>query len=85
MSDTGTHENPGYETSPPARVLGLFDATCIVIGAIVGVGIFFNPGKVAALCETPQLALWTWVLAGGLALCGALAFAELGKIGRAHV
>ena len=79
MSDTGTHKNPEYETAPPARVLGLFDATCIVIGAIVGVGIFFNPGKVAALCETPQLALWTWVLAGGLALCGALAFAELGR------
>lgn len=50
-----------------------------MIGAIVGVGIFFNPGKVAALCETPQFALWTWVIAGGLALCGALAFAELGR------
>lgn len=76
MSDTG---NTTDGVDAPARVLGLFDATCIVIGAIIGVGIFFNPGKVAALCETPQLALWTWIVAGGLALCGALAFAELGR------
>ncbi|MBL9032782.1 MAG: amino acid permease [Phycisphaerae bacterium] len=63
----------------PARVLGPFDATCIVIGAIIGVGIFFNPAKVAAPVETPTLALACWGLGGLLALCGALAFAELGR------
>jgi hypothetical protein len=29
------------------RVLGLWDATCVVVGAIIGVGIFFNPRDVA--------------------------------------
>jgi APA family basic amino acid/polyamine antiporter len=63
----------------PARVLGPFDATCIVIGAIIGVGIFFNPSKIAALTETPALTLGTWILAGLIAMCGALAYAELGR------
>ncbi|MCC6229854.1 MAG: amino acid permease [Phycisphaerales bacterium] len=63
----------------PARVLSTFDAACVVIGAIVGVGIFFSPGQVAALVETPTLALVAWSVGGVLALCGALAFAELGR------
>ena len=36
-----------------ARVLGLWDATCVVIGAVVGVGIFFTPKDVARL-STPR-------------------------------
>ncbi len=63
----------------PRRVLGPFDATCIVIGAIIGVGIFFNPSMIASLVETPGLALACWTLAGVIALCGALAYAELGQ------
>jgi len=62
----------------PLRVLGLFDATCIVIGAIIGVGIFISPSGVARLTGTESLALVAWGLAGGIALCGALAMAELG-------
>lgn len=63
----------------PARTLGLFSTACVVIGAIIGVGIFFNPGKVAALVPSASWALIAWTLAGLLALCGALAFAELGR------
>lgn len=62
----------------PARVLGAFDATCIVIGAIIGVGIFFNPSGVAKLTESGGLALAAWGLAGLIALCGGLTFAALG-------
>lgn len=62
----------------PARVLGFFDATCIVIGAIVGVGIFFNPSGVAKLTTSGDLALAAWALAGAIALCGGLTFAALG-------
>lgn len=58
------------------RVLGPLDATAVVIGAIVGVGIFFTPGRVAALAG--DLALWTWALGGFVALLGALTFAEIG-------
>src|SRR5262245_20562332 len=69
-----TSQSPGA----PARVLGLFDATSVVIGAIVGVGIFFNPAQVVRLVESGPLALLVWVIAGVMALCGALTFAELG-------
>lgn len=63
----------------PARVLGTFDATCIVVGAIIGVGIFFNPSGVAARTESSTLALAAWALAGVIALCGGLTFAALGR------
>jgi hypothetical protein len=36
-------ETSATDLNQPARVLGLFDATSVVIGAIIGVGIFFNP------------------------------------------
>lgn len=63
----------------PPRVLGSIDATCVVVGAIVGVGIFFTPSKVAGLCQSGTLALLAWTVGGVIALCGALVFAELGS------
>jgi len=60
------------------RVLGRVSATNVVIGAIIGVGIFFTPTSVARIAGTGDLALWTWVLGGVVALLGALTFAELG-------
>ncbi|MEX2218303.1 MAG: amino acid permease [Phycisphaerales bacterium] len=62
----------------PRRVLGESDATCIVVGAIIGVGIFFSPARTAALTGSGSLHLLTWIIAGAIILCGALAFAELG-------
>ncbi len=73
---------PATDSSTPTRTLGLFSTAGIVIGAIIGVGIFLNPGKVAALVPSGSWALIAWALAGLLALCGALAFAELGR--RSH-
>lgn len=69
---------PAPNSNQPARVLGPIDATCVVIGAIIGVGIFFNPSQVAALVKTDTLVLLAWGIGGAIALCGALAFAELG-------
>jgi APA family basic amino acid/polyamine antiporter len=66
--------------SQPERVLGLADATSVVIGGIVGVGIFFTPSRVAALVHTGGLALIAWALAGAIVMCGALTCAELGGI-----
>ncbi len=60
------------------RVLGPFSATCIVVGAIVGIGIFFTPKNVALLTGSGQLALLAWAVGGAIALLGALTFAELG-------
>ncbi|MFL5401662.1 MAG: APC family permease [Gemmatimonadales bacterium] len=58
--------------------LGLFSATMMVVGGIVGSGIFLNPAIVAQRARTPGLTLGVWVLGGGIALIGALVFAELG-------
>jgi basic amino acid/polyamine antiporter, APA family len=66
----------GRPTAP--RVLNTFDAGCIVIGAIIGVGIFFTPSRMAGLVGGDGLLLLAWGLAGLIALCGALTFAELG-------
>jgi len=66
----------------PRRVLSTLDATCVVVGAIVGVGIFFTPKDVAILAGSSQVALLAWGVGGVIALLGALTFAELG--GRYH-
>src|SRR5437879_12948626 len=61
----------------PRRQLGLFDATMIVMGGIVGAGIFANPSEVAHRVHTPFLILSAWVLGGLIAICGAFIWAEL--------
>ncbi len=60
-----------------ARRLGLFDATMIVMGGIVGSGIFINPYVVARQVHTPALILGAWLLGGLIALAGAFIYAEL--------
>jgi APA family basic amino acid/polyamine antiporter len=60
-----------------ARRLGLFDATMIVMGGIIGSGIFMNPAIVARQVHTPFLVLGTWVLGGLFALAAAFIWAEL--------
>ena len=64
-------------TLKPRRQLGLFDATMIVMGGIVGAGIFANPSEVAHRVHTPFLILGVWVLGGIFAMCGAFIWAEL--------
>lgn len=60
------------------RRLGTLDVACVVVGAIVGVGVFFTPARVAARAGGAEAALWVWVVGGAVALLGALTFAELG-------
>ncbi len=57
--------------------LNLFDATMIVMGGIVGAGIFMNPYVVARQLHTPALILFAWGLGGLVALAGAFVYAEL--------
>ena len=61
-----------------ARRLGLFDGTMVVVGGIIGAGIFLNPAIVAQRVGSPGLILAAWALGGVVALLGALCFAELG-------
>jgi APA family basic amino acid/polyamine antiporter len=60
------------------RVLGPWSAIAVVVGAIVGAGIFFTPTLVARMAGDANLAMWTWVAGGLVAILGALTFAELG-------
>ena len=66
---------------PPApqllRRLGLFDATMLVMGGIVGAGIFVNPAEVARAVHTPLLIVGAWLLGGAIAMAGAFVYAEL--------
>lgn len=62
------------------RRLGLLDATFLVIGAVVGSGIFMTPGLIAEDLRSPGLLLLVWIIGGLITLCGALSFGELGSM-----
>ena len=62
------------------RALGPFDATMVVVGGIIGAGIFINPYIVAQRLGSGPLVLGAWIAGGLVALCGALTFAELGSL-----
>jgi len=62
------------------RALGPFDATMVVVGGIIGAGIFINPYIVAQRLDTGALVLAAWIAGGVVALCGAFTFAELGSL-----
>jgi len=63
-----------------ARRLGPFDATMIVMGGIIGSGIFINPYVVARQVQTPALIIGAWAVGGVIALLGAFAYAELAAL-----
>ncbi|HDT13280.1 MAG TPA: amino acid permease [Candidatus Aminicenantes bacterium] len=60
------------------RVLSLWDVVMIVIGGVIGSGIFLSPSEIAAAVPVPLLMLAVWVVGGLLSFFGAVAFAELG-------
>ncbi|MBA2259427.1 MAG: amino acid permease [Acidobacteria bacterium] len=62
------------------RALGPFDATMVVIGGIIGSGIFINPYIVAQRLDSSALVLGAWVAGGAIALAGAYSYAELGAL-----
>lgn len=59
------------------RGVGLFDATMLVMGGIVGSGIFINPYVVAQQVHTAPLILAAWAVGGVVAVLGAFIYAEL--------
>src|SRR5437867_7096030 len=62
------------------RRLGVMDATAIVIGIVIGSGIFVLPNLIAKNLPSPPVILAVWVIAGVLSFLGALAYAELGAM-----
>jgi basic amino acid/polyamine antiporter, APA family len=62
------------------RELGLWSCTLMVVGGIIGSGIFFTPAEVARALPTGSWILAVWAIGGVVALAGALAYAELGAM-----
>lgn len=62
------------------RELGVFSAALLVVGGIIGSGIFFTPAEVARALPNGTLIFAVWALGGFLALAGALTYAELGAM-----
>ena len=62
------------------RRLGLWSAVAVLVGSTIGGGIFRTPAIIAARVPSPWPMLGVWVLGGGLALCGALTYAELAAL-----
>ncbi len=63
----------------PKNKLGLFDLTMIVVGLVIGMGIFRTSSDAANAAITPSLFFIAWFAGGIVALCGALTYAEIGS------
>jgi APA family basic amino acid/polyamine antiporter len=68
----------GGQSVSYARRIGLFSGTMLVVGGIIGSGIFLNPAIVAQRVGSARLIMTTWGLGAVIALLGAFIFAELG-------
>ena len=82
-----THESAAAQTAPPPRFeteprrdLTLVHATSLVVGIMIGTGIFLKAAVMAQAVGTPALLLAAWAVAGIVAMLGALSFAELGAL-----
>lgn len=62
------------------RGLGFIDATAIVVGSIIGTGIFLKTAIMAQGVGSPWYVLLAWIVAGLLSCAGALTYAELGGL-----
>lgn len=69
---------PGFTAPQLVRGLSLLDSTLVVIGIVIGSGIFLTTGIIARDLPSPFLILLAWAVGGGLTIAGALTFAELG-------
>ena len=74
---TDRAEGPAASSIVLKRQIGLYAATAITVGSIVGSGIFRSPHSVAQELHSAPLMLVAWILGGLLSLCGSLVLAEL--------
>ena len=63
----------------PKNKLGFFDLTMIVVGLVIGMGIFRTSSDAANAAITPSIFFVAWFAGGIVALCGALTYAEIGS------
>src|SRR5262245_20600959 len=70
-------DNGSRTTNQLDRVLGPWVATAIVIGTVIGSGVFKKPVEVAKDSATAGVGLMAWVIMAGVIICGGLAMAEV--------
>jgi basic amino acid/polyamine antiporter, APA family len=63
----------------PRPTLTLFDAVAMIVGIVIGAGIFRLPSIVAGTVSTEEIFILMWVAGGVISLIGALCYAELGS------
>ncbi|HEY6462047.1 MAG TPA: amino acid permease, partial [Polyangiaceae bacterium] len=64
-------------TATLERRLGVFSATTLIVGSMIGSGIFIAPSIMAGYVAAPGIWLGLWLVGGALTLLGALSYAEL--------
>jgi APA family basic amino acid/polyamine antiporter len=75
--------DPPIHTQPPAelrRRLTIFDGAALIVGSVIGSGIFVVPSLIAQRIPEPGLVIAIWIFSGLLVLCGAITLAELGTM-----
>lgn len=70
---------PPSKPAAPSASLSVFDGVAMIVGVVVGVGIFKTPSLVAANVGSEAAFIGVWVLGGVITLFGALCYAELGS------
>ena len=75
-----TIERPPVPDEGLVRAIGLGSAVLLVVGSVVGSGIFLTTGGMAALIPSASLLLIAWALGGVLAITGGLTYAEMGAM-----
>lgn len=65
------------KVATPKPALAFVDAVALIVGIVIGAGIFETPSLVAANVGSAGVALGAWLLGGGMSLVGALCYAEL--------
>jgi APA family basic amino acid/polyamine antiporter len=75
-----TTPNAPRSQSGLLRTLGLFTTIMMVIGGVIGSGIFRKPGLMASQLGSPELLMSIWILAGVVTLLGALTNAEVASM-----
>src|SRR6516225_10487888 len=82
MADTisVTQEQVAKQEHEFVRAIGLFDGTMIVVGSMIGSGIFIVAADIARQTGSPGGLLLTWMLTGALTIVAALSYGELAAL-----